>query len=52
MQAALQESERKRAKLEDDHQHVRNMFEEGLLKVGENGQYEAVRDPAETEMIK
>jgi len=37
--AALQESEMKRQKLEQDHIHVQNMFDEGLIKVGDDGSY-------------
>ncbi len=46
MEAALEESEQKRKKLEEVHQDVETLFDEGLIKYNEQGCYEAVRDEA------
>ena len=50
--AALHDSEMKRQKLEQDHQHVQVMFDDGLIKVGDDGSYQAVRDESEQSQIK
>lgn len=52
MEAALEESEQKNKKLMEQHQDVEAMFDGGLLKMNQEGQYEAVRDEEETQSIK
>ena len=36
----------------EKHKEVENMFEDGILKIGMNGKYEAVRDENEAESIR
>ena len=38
--------------MKQEHVEVHKMFENGLLKIGAGGQYEAVRDEAESEYIR
>ena len=52
MQRELNQYREQNQLLERQTQDVQKMFEDGVLKTNENGQYEAVLDPAESEYLK
>ena len=52
MQQELAEFKKQNQMLQEQTKDVQRMFEDGLLKQNDQGQYEAVLDPAESEYIR
>ena len=52
MERELREFKKQNSLLEQQTKDVQKMFEDGLLKQNDQGQYEAVLDPAESEYIR
>ena len=52
LEAALEKSEREKEELIRKTNDVQRMFDEGILKCGPDGNYQAVVDPAESEQIR
>ena len=51
MEAALEESERKRQVLKRQSESMQQIYEDGLIKKNEAGTYEVVGDPTEREEL-
>ena len=52
LEAALEKSEREKEELLRKTNDVQRMFDDGILKCGTDGRYQAVVDPAESEHIR
>ena len=52
MERDLNEFKKQNQMLQDQTKDVQKMFEDGLLKQNDKGEYEAVLDPAESEYIR
>ena len=52
MQLEMEAMRQSIAAAEDVHSQVQQMFDEGILKAGINGKYQAVLDPNESEHIR
>ena len=52
MESELNEFKKQNKLLEEQTKDVQRMFEEGILKQNDEGQYQAVLDPAESEYIR
>ena len=51
MEAALEESERKRQNLKEQSESMQQIYDDGLIKKNTAGAYEVVGDPSEREEL-